>query len=365
LTENVENDPFVRLILEQKDIGGRFRNPRLLINAVGEGNFSLLFAAEDIETREDVVLKFFNPWKRAEAYRMESFHREPELLEIFKGKENIVQLVTGEQILELQVSSSGGVIPLPMPYFAIEMAPGSLRHYIYSDANSPELSLVLFREVTKGLQRIHRERVYHRDLKPSNCLIFRGRVVKICDFGTAKMFGAPSMLARYEMPVGEFGYAAWELFLGFSPDNEDSPRAGDLFALGAILFELFTKQRLTQFLYTPALIGAMQRVRATESSSDPKMSSEALLPWVLSNLTLPHFEAIDNVAPSPIRGRIERLYRDLADLDFRRRGLISFDRIFRDINISLRILRNQQAYARLQEMRRRMRGVSSKGNHDA
>lgn len=107
------------------------------------------------------------------------------------------------------------------------------------------LSMML--QVLEGLNYAHNAKsmdgkplkVIHRDLKPSNILIDSNGVVKIVDFGVAK--ADMQRYATQEMTAkGTASYMAPELILGEQPASA----ASDLFAVGAILYEMLTLNRL-------------------------------------------------------------------------------------------------------------------------
>jgi serine/threonine-protein kinase len=92
---------------------------------------------------------------------------------------------------------------------------------------------MLCRQVCAGLAYAHHRRIVHRDIKPANLFLTRDRIVKIMDFGLAKMM---EEVRRQTTVIGGTPfYVAPEQVLG----NEVDGRA-DLYALGVSLFELLT-----------------------------------------------------------------------------------------------------------------------------
>jgi serine/threonine protein kinase len=354
------DDPIITLVEGLGVVGGRYHNPKRIGGPIREGYFSLLFEAWDAEARQKVALKFFDLRHSRDQYRRDGFSREAKLLAEFCGQPNILQLLAGEQEFQVPVTTLQGIqILLPMAYFVTELAPGSLKHFIYSGANNPHDALVFFREVCKGVQRIHNVQVCHRDLKPDNCLIFPGRVAKICDFGTARHLREVTLLPRYDAPVGDRRYTALELFCGLGND----PRCffpADMFSLGAILFELFTRQVLTQFIYNFRILDDLGEFFARSvPDSQREERFQLLLPKIRARSSLPELATLDNTAPSCIRDRVNSLYMRLSDLDYRSRATVSFIWIFREIEICLKILQNEEKYRRWMEQRRRFRRTSS------
>ena len=91
------------------------------------------------------------------------------------------------------------------------------------------------RQILEGMKFVHQKGVCHRDLKPENILMNQKGVVKICDFGSAKVLSAsglntPYIVSRY--------YRAPELILACS----DYTNAIDVWAIGCILAEFLTRR---------------------------------------------------------------------------------------------------------------------------
>lgn len=91
------------------------------------------------------------------------------------------------------------------------------------------------RQILRGMTFVHAKGVCHRDLKPENILMNSEGVVKICDFGSAKVLSpnglnTPYIVSRY--------YRAPELILACS----DYTHAIDVWAIGCILAEFLTRR---------------------------------------------------------------------------------------------------------------------------
>eukprot|EP01065_Artemidia_motanka_P042123 TRINITY_DN5592_c0_g1_i4.p1 TRINITY_DN5592_c0_g1~~TRINITY_DN5592_c0_g1_i4.p1 ORF type:complete len:399 (+),score=85.22 TRINITY_DN5592_c0_g1_i4:60-1199(+) len=91
-------------------------------------------------------------------------------------------------------------------------------------------------QILVGLLQIHAAQVVHRDLKPENILVTKGCRAMIADFGLARDC-APGAMTRY---VTTIWYRAPEMLLGSAHYTE----AVDMWSLGAIMAEMFTKKAL-------------------------------------------------------------------------------------------------------------------------
>lgn len=254
-----DNDGFVRLILKQKQINNRYV-PLGLISA-DKGYFSVLFKGYDNQLDKEVAIKFFDPTKKTEKYeyRVRCFHREAELLEKFRGKKNIIQLVDGLSNFEIVLRDVNSDVEIKNSYefIVLELADSDFETYIYESEDDALTKIYCFRELCKAVFRIHREGICHRDLKPSNFLICKNGEIKLSDLGTAViLYDNHLMSLEYTGPVGDWGYAAPELFCEIGIRDSKAFTA-DIFSLGTILFEMFTKTPLAKKIYDGQFIASL------------------------------------------------------------------------------------------------------------
>jgi len=339
------------------DIDGRFADVRRIGPNGGNGQFSLLFSALDTTTGQRVALKFFNPARATEAYRMASFEREEQLLHSLVGQRDILQWVAPRStvIQVVQVLQAQGLPPLqwplPMQYYAIELASTSVGSILANGQWGAEKCLVAFRAMCRAIQRIHSSGIAHRDLKPDNFLVMRDGAVKLADFGTARRFdvGVQGLLQQYMMPVGDPWYSAPELLAGLHDEKPRVAFIADIFALGATLFEMFAGTQLAMQLYDQQFENSLQLL-VNVPIGQRKDLYDQLLPTIVGSRPLPSVAAFGVPVPACIRNQLDDLYRSMSSLDYRSR-LHNYGRIFRQIDICLKILRNEQAYRRWRNLK--------------
>jgi serine/threonine protein kinase len=129
-----------------------------------------------------------------------------------------------------------------LPYLELEYCPGgNLKAKLGRTALSPEDAAKLVQKLAIAVQKAHHEGVVHRDLKPENVLLLEDGFdsPKISDFGLAKIRDDRPSLTRSEQTFGTPNYMAPEQVEG--KHSEIGPTT-DVYALGAILYELLTGQ---------------------------------------------------------------------------------------------------------------------------
>jgi WD40 repeat protein/tetratricopeptide (TPR) repeat protein len=122
------------------------------------------------------------------------------------------------------------------PFLCLEyLDGGSLAQKIHGEPQPPRAAARLLVLLANAVQHAHEQGVIHRDLKPGNVLLTADGTPKVADFGLAR-FGRPELTATGAV-MGTPSYMAPEQAKG---DNAAVGPAADIWALGAILYELLT-----------------------------------------------------------------------------------------------------------------------------
>jgi tetratricopeptide (TPR) repeat protein len=125
-----------------------------------------------------------------------------------------------------------------LPFFSLEFCPGgSLENKLRGTPLPPREAAALVETLARAVQAAHAKDVIHRDLKPANVLLAEDGTPKITDFGLARQLDDPSGQTQTGEVMGTPSYMAPEQAAGLT---RQVGAAADVYALGAILYELLT-----------------------------------------------------------------------------------------------------------------------------
>ena len=201
------------------------RIPGYEVEAVlGRGGMGVVFRARHLPLNRVVALKMALAGAFAGPHERERFQREAEAVAGLRHP-NIVQIH--------DVGESDG-----RPYFTMEYVEGgSLAQKLAGTPQPARQAAALLATLAEAVQAAHQGGIVHRDLKPANILLAADGTPKITDFGLARRLDSEAGPTQSGTPLGTPSYMAPEQALG--KVREIGP-ATDVYALGAILYELLT-----------------------------------------------------------------------------------------------------------------------------
>ena len=204
--------------------------PYVIVSALGAGGMGEVYRARDTRLGRDVAIKIIS---QAISNRAD-FAR-------FEQEARAIASINNPQILAIHdVGSQDGI-----HYIVSELVDGStLREILRNGKLSARRAVDYAKQIAQGLAGAHAKGFLHRDLKPENILVRKDGMVKILDFGLAKQMatsvsGEESTAETVPGTVmGTVSYMAPEQIRG-----EELDARADIFAFGAIFFEMLTGHR--------------------------------------------------------------------------------------------------------------------------
>jgi eukaryotic-like serine/threonine-protein kinase len=192
-----------------------------LLERIGGGATSLVFAAHDEAKDRKVALKMIVADLEDEKETRERFYREAKVT---------AQLFHRNIVAVLDVGEDQG-----HPYIVMELLDGRpLGDYLcHEPSRSLATNLDLITQVYAGLQAAHECGVVHRDIKPSNLFVQRDGVLKILDFGLARLHA--STLTAMGQIVGTPDFMSPEQAAGEKVDARS-----DIFSAAAVGYLILT-----------------------------------------------------------------------------------------------------------------------------
>lgn len=198
----------------------------------------------------------------------------------------------------------------------------------------------------KAVQRIRNKGICHRDLKPGNFLVYGKRYVCLSDFGTARYFGktAEPIMDYYPYPVGDTRYTAPELLCGLYFSDYHNYCA-DIYSLGLILFELFTKVPLGSEIFKDRdKMDLISHFRFVPERNRIEVF-DGIIETLVEGRELFSVRMYDESILKAVAQEVDRLYQEMASLNYRKREM-NFQMIFLRINICEKVIRNFEKYER-------------------
>ncbi|MSO34925.1 MAG: serine/threonine protein kinase, partial [Acidobacteria bacterium] len=232
--------------------------PYEILSPLGAGGMGEVYRARDTSLGREVALKVLPDAFASDPDRLARFEREAKTLAALNHP-NIAQVYGFEQ----GPAEAGHHIGIDGPAEAgrhtgttalvMELLEGeTLRDRLRDGAVPPRKAIDCGAQIARGLAAAHDRGIIHRDLKPENVFVLTDGRVKILDFGLARQIDAPVAGAAQTMTaafggtdpgtvMGTVGYMAPEQVRGATLDAR-----ADLFALGAVLYEMLTGRRAFQ-----------------------------------------------------------------------------------------------------------------------
>ena len=224
-------------------VAGRYR----IVSLLGRGGMGEVYRATDLTLSQPVALKFLPDSGPDHQRALERFHSEV----------RIARQVSHPNVCRVyDVGEADG-----MPYISMEYVDGEdLASLLQRIGRLPvDKALEIARKICAGVAAAHDKGVIHRDLKPANIMLDRRGNVVVMDFGLAAV---ADQLRGAEARSGTPAYMAPEQLRG-----EQVTAKSDIYALGMVLYEIFTGKRAYDAATMAELIRLQESAQITSMSS--------------------------------------------------------------------------------------------------
>ena len=261
--------------------------PYEIVAPVGAGGMGEVYRAQDTRLERTVAVKVLSS----------QLSSSPELRQRFEREAKTISKLSHPHICALyDVGQADGTEFLVMEYLEGE----TLTQRLARGPLPPDQVLRYGIEMAQALDQAHRHGIVHRDLKPGNVMVSKSGV-KLLDFGLAKAFERPLDAAEREQaaagqhPMAKQGLTALPTLAG-SPDltaqgtilgtfqymspeqleGREADARSDIFALGAVLYEMATGKKAFAGKTQASLIGAILKDEPAAISTVQPMAPPAL-----------------------------------------------------------------------------------------
>jgi len=263
---------------------GRFE----VLDEIGSGGMGMVYRALDRELGEQVAIKTLRP----------ELLQDTSLVERFKSEIRLARSISSKHVVRTHdIGERDGIYYLTMEY--VEGI--TVRELLDTRGRlGTAATLAIASQLAQSLVAAHEQGVIHRDIKPQNLLLDGSGVLKVMDFGVARLAGGNANLTEAGMLVGTPSYMAPEQMLGEALDERI-----DLYATGVVLFECLLGRLPYEANSAVALIARVLRDQPpVPATIDPE------IPPALSDLVV-RLLAKDPAHRPANAGELVRLLSDL------------------------------------------------------
>ena len=191
-----------------------------ILEHLGGGGMGVVYTAEDTRLKRTVALKFLPPELTCDPEAKLRFIHEAQAASSLQHNNICV-------VHDIDETSDGQIF-ICMEYLDGETLKKKIERGPLNIADAINIAM----QVGSGLSKAHGHGIIHRDIKPANILVTSGGVVKIVDFGLAKL-ACQTTVTRSGSTVGTAAYMSPEQAMG-----DDVDQRADIWSLGVVLYQM-------------------------------------------------------------------------------------------------------------------------------
>jgi serine/threonine protein kinase/tetratricopeptide (TPR) repeat protein len=247
-------------VAERRQLAGQRIGAYELVREIGRGGMGAVYLARraDGVFEKDVAIKLLKRGTDTD-----------EVLRRFQEERRILARLDHPNIAGML---DAGETPDGLPYFVMEYVAGvPITDYVRDKKLSVAQRLELFLRVCEAVQVAHEQRVVHRDLKPGNIFVRNDGEPKLLDFGIAKVLASENEAIELTLTI-ERRFTP----ICASPEQargDTITPASDVYALGALLYELLTDQPPHRFSTSQPSAAEVAEVIGEQEPTRPSLST--------------------------------------------------------------------------------------------
>jgi len=257
-----------------------------VLQKLGKGAYGIVWKVRDKETNEIFALKkIFGAFQNAtDAQRT---FREIIFLQELSDHENIITL------LDVMKADNDKDIYLIFEYMETDLH-AVIRANILEDIHK---RFIIY-QLLKAIKYMHTAQVIHRDMKPSNLLLNSECLVKVADFGLARLIDAPKEDGARQQVLTDYVATRWyrapEILLG----STTYTKGVDMWSIGCILGELLGGKPMFPGTSTMNQIDRIIEVTGRPSKDDIEAIQSEFAAQMLENLPEPNERGLESMYPN-------------------------------------------------------------------
>jgi len=232
-----------------------------ILEKLGEGGMGVVYKAEDTKLKRTVALKFLPPELTRDPEAKARFIREAQAASSLDHP-NIYTIYEIDETKPAPGEPGEGQLFIVMACYEGM----TLKEKIKDQRLKIKEAIDYAIQIAQGLAKAHEKGIVHRDIKPANIFITTDGIVKILDFGLAKLTGQ-AQVTKDASTLGTVAYMSPEQLSGKEVDQRT-----DIWSLGVILYEMLCGEPPFKGEYEQAVVYSI--LNDTPKSVQPNIDAD-------------------------------------------------------------------------------------------